>query len=286
MLCTHLWIVFKIDMVCARIHICHCILATATGHMKQTWLDTHHYERHDRPSLWACLSSKTGRRHDRARRGAVMIEQDGTPTTTRTRSWQQQYFSQNTAEVVVWKFIDCGHTQHVSRWCTWHGVCVHVHSGHLKHSFSEWTLPDMHDHLILHMVGHRPLVVHLTWSVCSCALWWLATLFFWVHLIGPHDIFIFTFGWTPTIILSVLWRTHMLLHCSVPLCVGGAVCNSCITLHSHVCYAIGGVDCPCAADRLISPLHSFWWSWLSSLHVLCLHVSFILSDVSWISSFN
>ena len=64
---TRLWIVFKIDMVCVRFHMCPCILATATRHMQQTWLDTYHYERLDLHSLWVCLSNMTGRVHHWAR---------------------------------------------------------------------------------------------------------------------------------------------------------------------------------------------------------------------------
>ena len=60
----------------------------------------------------------------------------------------------------------------------------------------------------------------------------------------------------------------MLLHCSVPLGVGGAVCHSCVSLHNQVCSVMVGGDCPVSVDRLIAPLHNFWRSWVSSLHVL------------------
>ena len=60
---TRLWICFKIDMVCVRIHMCPYILATGTRHMQQTWWGTYHYERLDLHSLWACISSITVRNH-------------------------------------------------------------------------------------------------------------------------------------------------------------------------------------------------------------------------------
>ena len=45
-----------------------------------------------------------------------------------------------------------------------------------------------------------------------------------------------TYGWTHTIIITVLWSRHMLLHCSVPLGVGGALFPSCMSLHNLVLF--------------------------------------------------
>ena len=64
--------------------------------------------------------------------------------------------------------------------------------------------------------------LRLTWSVreFTCVIWFLQQR---QNTRNRH-------GWTHTIILSGLWRKHMLLHCSVLLCVGGTVCKGCITL--------------------------------------------------------
>ena len=144
---TRLWIVFKIDVVCVRFYMCPFILAKATKHMQQTWLDTSHYERLDLHCLWACISSFTVRRNHWALRDSHhqgLAADISNIVHTRPPRWLCAHSCivdthstlQGGAPVMICVFIctlptcntPCPSEPYWTRMILWFDVCLETHS--------------------------------------------------------------------------------------------------------------------------------------------------------------
>ena len=144
---TRLWIVFRIDVVCVRFYMCPFILAKATRHMQQTWLDTSHHERLDLHCLWVCISSFTERSNHWALRDAQHQGLDADISNivhTRPPRWLCAHWCivgthstlQGGAPVMICMFIctlptcntPCPSEPYWTRMILWFDVCLETHS--------------------------------------------------------------------------------------------------------------------------------------------------------------